>query len=441
MVWSGYLELGGNEVANNDRVVGYAKTKSDCPLTWFQCEECGTLAEALEEAEYIHANIEDAPWYDPDHPEISEKFLGSYMIEMTGVSDSTREATVVQRTADGAQVTGYRHGSREVRVRALLVGEGREALEAGMTWLRNALEPNACGVHGTDCGATDLQFFVDCPPERACWPSDFGCVPYNDEEYQSLQVDPLRRILHSVTCVSGPLVQESLVSNNGRYFGYIVEFTFVAASPFVYGVSVPLDLEPITPIVITDVPYNLAPYPSAELASGTFVGATNYSTNPSVETNATGWVATGVAVSGSAPTIVGTRSTELASVGTASFLVTATGTGAAVHEVIGYQDVTITGRPAGARVSVNIWGALQFTGTGGSMVDMEGFLEWRDASSSLGVQSIGLTTDQTGYAFQGKSLLPPVGATIARVRVQAYANFTAATVAKLFVDALAVTVP
>ena len=165
-MWSGYFTVGGNEVGNSARALGYAKT-SDCPITWLRDVECGGLVEFLGDGAYQYSLIDQAPWYDPDNVDLTSRFLGLYVVSMEGVSNSTRSATVTEKIVDGAQVSGYRHSSREVRVRAMLTAKGMDALEAGMTWLRNVLEPDACGVHGTDCGASDLQFFVDCPPERA----------------------------------------------------------------------------------------------------------------------------------------------------------------------------------------------------------------------------------------------------------------------------------
>ena len=46
-----------------------------------------------------------------------------------------------------------------------------------------------------------------------------------------------------------------------------------------------------------------------------------------------------------------------------------------------------------------------------------------------------------GRVFSAKGLVPPAGATNAIVFIEGTANFTATTVAKLFADAVAVTIP
>jgi hypothetical protein len=168
-MWAGYFTVGGNEVGNSARAMGYTTT-SDCPITWLRDVECGGLGEVLGDGAYVYDSINQAPWYDPDNSDLTSRFLGLYVVSMEGISDSTRSANVTEKIIDGAQVSGYRHTSREVRIRAMLSAKGNDALEAGMTWLRNVLEPDACGVHGTDCGASDFQFFVDCPPSKTLLP-------------------------------------------------------------------------------------------------------------------------------------------------------------------------------------------------------------------------------------------------------------------------------
>lgn len=160
-----FLAVGGNEVINSERSYGYTQS-GDCAVDWLEDPEAATLAEAEGDSPYHRDNISDAPWYDPDDPDTSSRFLGAYGIDIMGLSDSTREASIVQKNGDGATVTGYRHGPREVRVTTWLTAEGRDALEVGNTWLRNVLEPNACGVHGGSCGTSDTAFFAGTPPER-----------------------------------------------------------------------------------------------------------------------------------------------------------------------------------------------------------------------------------------------------------------------------------
>ncbi len=167
MAFEEWLALGGNEIINNARTVGYARTAS-CPMTWFKGDICGTLAAATMALEnWDSTNYERAPWYDPALPEVSRRFYGAFGLEIRGIEDSTRTAGVTEGLGDGGVIGRVRKGPREVTVKALLAGEGRDSLEYGMSWLTAALDPNACGQHGDACGTADLTYFSTCPPKRA----------------------------------------------------------------------------------------------------------------------------------------------------------------------------------------------------------------------------------------------------------------------------------
>lgn len=167
MAFEEWLALGGNEIINNARTVGYALS-ADCPMAWFKSPPCSTLWNATVAAEnWDSENIERAPWYDAALPDVSRRFYGAYGISVKGIEDSTRTATVTSGLADGGVIGRVRKAPREVRVTALLAGEGQDAIEYGMAWLSAALDPNACGQHGDACGTADLSFFSTCPPE---WP-------------------------------------------------------------------------------------------------------------------------------------------------------------------------------------------------------------------------------------------------------------------------------
>jgi hypothetical protein len=648
---NGYLELGGNEVVNSARAYAYAA--EECGGGWLQDPGCTTIADAQGDNPYTFARISEAPWYDPDDPVTSSKFLGLYGISIADTGDSTRTATVTERNGDGGLISGYRHTSREVRVRAWLTGTGQEGLSYGMTWLRNVLEPDACGMHGDSCGLADTGFFVACPPARTSTPSysnwatqrvnlhpnpsveaavtsaqwapgagsgdgtvtgartagvgrdggygwqkkwttsdtyalqtptililgvdgsnawaatanttytasvwvhtsvaevfnltalewtsagayvtqhgsadapaaagqwvrisitfttgastakvsftvgtnayiqhaagdtwiadqflleqatalnayfdgdfaDADLVSYSwagptgnspsiyatrtvsqvvesDSSYYP-RVDAYRRYLHSVQCISGPLTQQDAVSTDGVHYGKLVEFTLLAGVPWVYGVPAEISLPPIVPTVVQDIAYNLTPYPSAELAGAAVVVATNYSTNPSAETDASVWalVADGAVMLGANCALA--RTTELFSVGAASVKNTFTATGAGSAGWFGIQQL-VTGLPttAGIRFSVNVWAAGNVqTGTA-VMGSLQVHAYWQNSSgTTLRDDLLGTITGGSG-ALSGKSIAPPAGTDRVIVRVvQNMTSFAAGAVVRCYADALAVTVP
>lgn len=648
-MWSGYFTVGGNEVGNSARALGYTKT-ADCPITWLRDVECGGLTDALGGGGYVYSSIDQAPWFDPDNVDLTSRFLGLYVVSMEGVSDSTRSANITEKIVDGAQVSGYRHQSREVRIRAMLSAKGGDALEAGMTWLRNVLEPDACGVHGADCGASDFQFFVDCPPTRALLPVysaytetrrnlfsnprgtstsatywstaangayslvtdmpvvatglrwtasataggriamvsgtstptagapihfmatirssiattltiqarptvtsatgavqlgavvnlvpgtnninvtapsftaattsasgivllpgtvlvgstidvtsalievnsgayfdgatpdtnlyDYawvgtedlsqstlgarditGYVPEADDVYQD-RLDDYWRVLHTVTCVSGPLIQQAMKSNDKTHVGYLVEFTMLAAVPFVFSRPHEIEVPPITPTVIEDTAFNLEPYPSAELTNSTLTVATNYSTNPSLEVNTTDWTTSTEIVSGTDPAAFFTAGRvvgELSASGTASLRVRILGNdgGTVVTNARSYMWATQSvpfSTGTGTRVSFNVWAAcVEFAGASGGVINgIQVDAQWRATTTVLSTVTIGSSTDPAdfgGKAFSIASQLKPPTANNALVRVRFDVTWSSsATPAndseiRGYVDALAVTVP
>ncbi|QDP45525.1 minor tail protein [Microbacterium phage FuzzBuster] len=433
MAYEGWFRFGGNEIINNERARGYSQTAA-CPMFWLKGPKCDTLRNALGDSAYVFGNIPDAPWYDLSMPDVSGRFYGVFALSVVGLKDSTRSASVTEGIDDGAQIGRTRKGARQVRIRAILVARGADALEYGTAWLNASLDPNACGQHGTGCGTTDLEYLAACPPAR-----DIG---ETDEEYAA-RVAPLRRFLHNVAVTSGPYERE--LHNVGDFWGQVFEWTITAGRPWVYSATREVDL-PVTPtIVIQDTPYNLAPYPSAELAGAAMVASTNYSTNPSVETNATGWAAGSDGVNITAAMIASGRVTgELQAVGNSSFRTVFTASGAGANgSFYAQQEVSLAGRPAGSRVSINQWAAeLLMSGTP-VRPDIELIAYWRNGSGGTVLRTDNLgTIPVNGGALSVKSIVPPAGATHVLVRAQArVTSWPAGTVLRLYTDALAVTVP
>lgn len=648
-MFNGYLALGCNEILNQQRAYSYIEG-SDCPVGWLRCAPCPSLNDALGLPPFGGTVDNSAPWYDAED-EATSRFYGLYPLAIEGITDSTRTATITEGILNGGVVQGLRHAVREVRVRALAVARGMDALESGLSWLDHALDPDECAQHGTSCGAVDAQFFVSCPPPRGSdeqfsewelssinivqnpnmamatgsvlanvptppvgeatsaqvssggidggpfmratigttgpvfipitdampitaqdatvmflvrpngrdvtatprlrgedgpvqtfpadvWtqvrfllPAGAGAsnttglyladaeghaagetididrvliseevytgpyfdgdtptqmldryewigggpagasawstrtvieVPWDDEEYTAV-VDPLVRVMHGVTAISGPFVTKEY--RRGEVVAFEVEFTLAVSTPFVFGLPRTLDLSPTSPVLIEDLPVNLAPYPSAELPSATQVTvARNFSANPSVETDASSWVGSSTTLTGSTMSTYFTSQRvtvsgdgAIAANGNASFRTRVLGNGSTAASGTGYmsayQEVSLASVVAGQGVSFNIWGAVTINaGAGASAItELRAYVEWRNAVPTvLRTDVLGITTtptDYSGIVFQAKSLLPPAGATVARVIVRASVTWASSATAgnnsdiRMYTDALAVTVP
>lgn len=444
-IYEGYLSMGGIELVNNSRTHGIMTSAQPCPMYWLRGDVCETMNAALfEPGAYAYDTIDLAPWFDPDVPQSSD-FYGFFAYSITEALDSTRTVSRTEGIGPGGFLGRTRKATKTMRVRGLLLGRGRLAIEYGQAWLSAAVDPGTCGQHGSECGLTDLEWFADCPPERG-WvtvppippATEPTTRPQTDAEYAAT-IDTYRRYLHDVACISGPIITGTL--EVGDFMAYEVELVFGAERPWVYGKTRDVVLPPSTPVVIQDVPYNLVPYPSAELAAGEVVVAQNSSPNPSVETNATDWalVADGVQITGAR--LSGARSTALAAVGAASFRVLFTANAAGANGWFGAQQIVPIANPTRRR-SINVWTA-QVPGVG---VPVLGTLEviafWRNGSGTVLREDALGTVPLAGGVISAKSILPPVGTVDVVVRtrlnVTSWAN---GNTIQLFTDALAVTVP
>ena len=445
-MFQGYLSIGGLEIVNNARTLGYVAS-AGCSVQWLKHMDTGGLGAMLGDGSYnlANASIQDAPWFDPTEP-ASERFLGVYGLEISGIGDSTAEVDVVEGVGNGGVIGKTRHASKQVRIRAWLTGIGDDAVEIGLAWLRSALEPNACGAHGDACGVTDLEVLAAVPP------------PYDaagDVAEWSDQVNRLRRMLHGVARISGPL--ELQRSSRGNTFGALVQFT-ITSRPFLYGTKRLLDIAPVTPITVQDTPFNLVPYPSAELAGSDVTVGQNLSPNPSVEVNATGYAGSATAVSGSSPGgyFASERSSDLAAEGSWSYRGRLLGDGSTAAS--GNANLTVTHTapiPAQAentRMSFSVWGgAIIFGGSSSVINSLRAVARFYTSAgvaigSDIQIGSNAPSTALDGNVFTARSVAIPSNAASVRVSVIANVTWASSSTAtnsdiRVYIDAVAPTIP
>jgi len=449
-MYRGWLNFGGNEIANNERVRTITRT-APVPMGWFVDPREPTVPEALSpDSPYDYSNIAQAPWYDPTLPE-SQNFYGVFVLGITGLPDGTRQSAIIESIYDGGTSGIPRKAVKQITVNAVLTARGLEALEYGLAWLDAVLDVDACGQHGNLCGLTDLEFLTDIPPAKG---------GLSDDDYQAL-VDTKRRYLHSVWATNSPKISAELESNG--IYGYNVSFTIAAGRPFIYAKTVDLDLPPAIPVVYQDIPYNLVPYPSLELAGNTFVVSTNYVPNPSLEVDASSWDTGVFTVTGSTPSTYYTsgRSNDIAADRSYAFRGRMLGNGstAASGECLiqSWIDADLTTpitAGAGTRVSVTAWLSLfTLAGAGGSTLkSMKLEVQWLNSSNTqVGANVlIGSTTspsDFNGRVFAAQSMVPPAGAVKARVLATYDVLWTSSSTPannsdiRAYIDAVAVTVP
>jgi hypothetical protein len=160
-MFDGYINLGGTEILNADRTFQYVKKNlPSFPLA--NCYDCGNLREAIGDDVYESPLIDDAPWVDESNPATYD-FFGVYPLEVQGDGESTRTTTVTESINSGGFVGAIRFATREIRVRGMLIARNDLALQAGLTWLRMALDPSTCTEHGGSCGGASMCYFAACP--------------------------------------------------------------------------------------------------------------------------------------------------------------------------------------------------------------------------------------------------------------------------------------
>jgi len=178
MVFPGYFQLGGTELVNHARTAAYIRNQNPgFPFKAQQADGDQKLINALEDRAYASPAVDDAPWYDPIIP-ASAGFYGMYVTAAEGFSDSTRGITVTQSVVDGGNNGAPRSATRSMRIAGVLLGCDELALEAGMSWLRSALSPAACGMHDGGCGGSDLCFYLALPDVEERYEADYD--GYND---------------------------------------------------------------------------------------------------------------------------------------------------------------------------------------------------------------------------------------------------------------------
>lgn len=429
-----------------------------CDIRWFEekllCDNLFLAVEGVDNDGPYEAGLlnEQAPWHSDTSgfgvPSPSLEFLGAYALSASSLSDSTRQVGITEGILDGGVLGRSRRAVPTFRFRVMLTAVTEAGLEYGTAWLSKALEEQTCSTHGPSCGSTDLTFFAACPPAMAV---EGGMTAYEDA------VNSITRMYHDVKCIEGPIVVQEMRRPEKNAYGRIVEFTLAAGVPYMFGVpSLSGEIPQVGQVIVLDAPFNYVTHPSAEIAGSSLTVATNYSLNPSVETDDTGWARSNTTISGTSPAAFltsGRVTGELQAVGTSSYRVRLLGDSTVASGRSTFdarQEVDLTAKPAGARISFSIWAAL-LTLSGASVTtlhSLQAHVQWRNAGgTSVGnvpLESVTAPDEMDGHIFSARSLVPPATAVKALVYVRAdvtWASGATNSDVRLYADAIAVTVP
>lgn len=283
-----------------------------------------------------------------------------------------------------------------------------------------------------------------------------------DAEYAAV-VDPLRRFAHDVKVISGPFEVSTRESSDGIHVGREVEYTLYAEQGWIYGKPSPVNIPPILPVVVDDIPVNLVPYPSAELGINEVTVAVNHATNPSLELDAVGWSGARYAGDGTATvSVAGSRVVgERAFSGSASYRLRMAGSSTAtpgqgsLSSLVEAQ-VSLAGLAAGSKISLHIWGALVFVSgptslSGSTPPRLSGVYRFYNAAGAPLAAPATIANAEVsefgGRAFSLADVTIPTGAASVRVGIDTMVPVQNSTTPELnsdvrvYADAVAVTVP
>lgn len=166
-MFRGFFQLGGTEIINSARTEAYVAHE----LAGFGlkgCSACVDINQALGVPKYESPVVDDAPWVDPQSA-ATQGFYGFYPLELTGSLDDTTTSGVTESILDGGFINSPRAGTREMRYRGIMIARDRLALHAGMTWLKAALHPAPCDIHGGSCTGAVACMYAACPEFDLCY--------------------------------------------------------------------------------------------------------------------------------------------------------------------------------------------------------------------------------------------------------------------------------
>ncbi|WP_030672509.1 hypothetical protein [Streptomyces sp. NRRL B-1347] len=224
-----YITLGGVEIANAARLAAYLDAESvGSPLSSFTPCSCPTItAESLGDLPYTTPAEDEAPWYDPDLP-VSEDFAGLLVLSIEGLDEYPVRRAVTNAVTGGGVLGPARVLPRTMVVTGILLGRTCCGVEYGLHWLSEALQ----GCAGNECDGDCMELLSCCPDEEL------------SEECLN---EAHRRTLRRVALVDGPRVVSR--AGDGCSAGecaasgadvVTVEFTLVAATPWLWTDPVPL---------------------------------------------------------------------------------------------------------------------------------------------------------------------------------------------------------
>lgn len=201
---SGYLCLGGVEVANDSRTVAYVRN-GGIPLSGNMSSGCSC---DIYDTGFNLPETDPSPWHEPTRPE-SDEFYG---LMATGISLSpVHQRATGNRGGNGSVLSPLRHVGRVIPVTGFLFARSAEGMAYGERWLSEVLRGSPCS--SGDCPSDDAIIVPACP---------------DDPDYDT---DRYFRTLVDVGVVDGPTTAPVI---NSECYLQQVNFTLTSSQPWLY---------------------------------------------------------------------------------------------------------------------------------------------------------------------------------------------------------------
>lgn len=225
MAYDGWIKFGNIELVNLSRTAQLAQSMGIDTL-WTEPSTVQWIQDALAGEDYDL--ITEAPWYDAGHA-ASAEFAGIVPLSISGLDDSTLEASTTEYITDGGSSGKPRNKTLTLVASVAVVASTARGADFGKRWLDKVLTGSGAR---TTCSGSDLRYFQ-----------------YKQAEGQPVPPQAHRR---DVTLSRGTSVtrkRESYCSAT-----WMVTFTWTANDPFEYGdeVSVLASLGAAVPVGTTD---------------------------------------------------------------------------------------------------------------------------------------------------------------------------------------------
>lgn len=162
-MYEGLLVVNEQEIVNAARAKAYIS--AFMPAMRFDCDEVALDSLATVFGPYSTPVADGAPWVRPGVPE-SQDFYGFYPAKVEGGSDSTYSLSSTELIIDGGVFGTSRNASRETRWTIVGFAKDEAAMEAGLTWLKDALS-DECAARNTPGCVQNETITLKAPPRSA----------------------------------------------------------------------------------------------------------------------------------------------------------------------------------------------------------------------------------------------------------------------------------